>query len=70
MPIYEYECKKCGELYEVLQKIDDPPLEICTKIHKKKECGGKLERLISAANFDIKGYSYKNGYSEPSAKRK
>ena len=27
MPIYEYQCEKCGEVFEVTQKISDPPLK-------------------------------------------
>ena len=26
MPIYEYECSKCGRIDEVLQKFSDKPL--------------------------------------------
>lgn len=66
MPIYEYKCKKCGEIYEVVQKIDDKPLKTC----KDEKCEGKLEKLISKSSFKIEGYSYANDYSKPSPKRK
>ncbi len=49
MPIYEYECKSCGERSEVMQRINDPPLETC------EECGGALRKLISAPAFQFKG---------------
>ena len=49
MPIYEYECKKCGERIEVIQKMSDPPLK------RHKGCGGTLTKLISAAGFQFKG---------------
>ena len=29
MPIYEYQCEKCKQNTEALQKIDAPPLETC-----------------------------------------
>ncbi|MGD2030352.1 MAG: zinc ribbon domain-containing protein, partial [Desulfobacterales bacterium] len=29
MPIYEYECSKCGRIDEVLQKFSDKPLTKC-----------------------------------------
>ena len=49
MPIYEYECSKCGKTIEVLQKMADKPLK------KHAGCGGSLTKLISAAGFQFKG---------------
>jgi len=49
MPIYEYECSKCGQTIEVLQKMTDKPLK------KHAGCGGSLTKLISAAGFQFKG---------------
>ena len=50
MPIYEYQCDACSSETEVLQKISDPPLEICP------ECGASaLRKKISAAAFRLKG---------------
>jgi putative FmdB family regulatory protein len=49
MPIYEYECNKCGKTIEALQKMSDKPLK------KHAGCGGTLTKLISAAGFQFKG---------------
>ncbi len=49
MPIYEYECGKCGKTIEVIQKMSDKPLK------KHEGCGGALTKLISAAGFQFKG---------------
>jgi putative FmdB family regulatory protein len=49
MPIYEYECAKCGRTIEVIQKMSDKPLK------KHEGCGGSLTKLISAAGFQFKG---------------
>jgi len=49
MPIYEYECSKCGEIEEVFQKFSDKPLIKC------KRCSGKLHKLISHSSFHLKG---------------
>src|SRR3974377_296712 len=49
MPIYEYECAKCGKRIEVIQKMSDKPLK------KHEGCGGALSKLISAAGFQFKG---------------
>ncbi|HXD31101.1 MAG TPA: FmdB family zinc ribbon protein [Pyrinomonadaceae bacterium] len=62
MPIYEYECRKCKAVSEVLQKSSDKPPVKC------KKCGGRLERLMSAPAIQFKGtgwyvtdYGGKNG---------
>jgi len=49
MPIYEYECAKCGKTIEVIQKMSDKPLK------KHAGCGGSLTKLISASGFQFKG---------------
>lgn len=49
MPLYEYKCGSCGKTFEVIQKFSDEPL----KTHP--ECGGPVERLISAPAFHLKG---------------
>jgi putative FmdB family regulatory protein len=49
MPIYEYECTKCGKIEEVLQKFSDKPLVKC------RHCSGKLHKLISHSSFHLKG---------------
>jgi len=49
MPIYEYGCKKCGAVTEVLQKASDPPPKKCA-------CGSKrLSKLMSQTSFVLKG---------------
>jgi putative FmdB family regulatory protein len=59
VPIYEYQCQgKCKKTFEYMQSIKDPPMKKCEK------CGGKLEKLISAAGFVLKGSGwYKDLYS-------
>jgi len=49
MPTYEYECPKCPRVFEVRQRITEPPLETCDR------CGGPVHRLLSAAPFILKG---------------
>ena len=49
MPIYEYQCEKCGGIQEALQKISDKPLTKCA------HCSGKLHKLISHSAFHLKG---------------
>ena len=48
MPLYEYQCKKCGR-FETLQKFSDAPLAACPT------CGEAVERLVSAPAFQFKG---------------
>ena len=49
MPIYEYECQKCGSHFERRQAVSDDPLKICEK------CGGPLEKKWSLSGFQFKG---------------
>ena len=49
MPLYDYRCQKCGETYEVRQRISDEPFTL------HEGCGGKVERLISVPALQFKG---------------
>ena len=49
MPLYDYRCHSCGKVFEVRQKFADEVL----KTHE--DCGGELERLISAPALQFKG---------------
>ena len=49
MPLYEYQCKKCNKVFEVMQKFSDEPLK------KHEGCGGKVEKQMSAPAFHLKG---------------
>ena len=61
MPIYEYKCSKCGEIFEAFQKISDEPLTHC------KYCKGKVERILSQTSFQLKGSGwYLTDYSRKS----
>ena len=48
MPIYEYQCQKCGTI-EVTQRITDKALGKCPT------CKSKVKRLISNTSFQLKG---------------
>ena len=48
MPIYEYQCQKCGT-FEATQKITDKALAKCPT------CKGKVKKLISNTSFQLKG---------------
>lgn len=48
MPIYEYNCKRCGD-FEITQRISEDPLKKCPT------CGTKVTKLISTSAFHLKG---------------
>ena len=50
MPIYEYRCKSCGTVLEVMQKMSDPP-----RVHCDACDADALERIISQTSFVLKG---------------
>ena len=49
MPIYEYECIKCGNQKEAWQKFSDSPLTECNL------CSGKMKKVMSQNSFHLKG---------------
>lgn len=49
MPLYEYQCKKCGHRFEKIQKFSDKPIKKCP------DCGGPVEQTISAPAVQFKG---------------
>jgi putative FmdB family regulatory protein len=62
MPLYEYECLKCGERSEILQKLSDPPFTHCPK------CGGEVKKLLSSPAIQFKGSGfYKTDYASKSS---
>jgi len=60
MPLYEYRCKACGHVMEVLQKLSDPPVRKCD------QCSGRsVEKLLSRTSFQLKGGGwYGEGYGK------
>ncbi len=50
MPIYEYQCGACGHTLESFEKVSDDPMKDCPNCNKPK-----LQKLISAAGFQLKG---------------
>lgn len=49
MPMYEYDCGKCGKKTEVIQRVGERPLKVCP------HCGGKLKKAFSAPAIRFKG---------------
>jgi len=63
VPTYEYECQKCGLVFDHFQSMSDEPLKKCIV----DGCGGKVKRLISSgAGVIFKG----NGFYETDYKKK
>lgn len=63
MPIYEYECLRCGKvedkLYTSVQKAENIAISLCSS------CGGVTKKIISSPNFRVVGFNAKNGYNLP-----
>lgn len=51
MARYEYQCPKCGMIFETEQPIteDIPPVRSCAA------CGGQAQKIISLCSFRLKG---------------
>ena len=67
MPLYEYECTKCGHRFERIVKFSDPAITKCPK------CKGKVEQMVSAPAIQFKGSGWyvtdyaKSGSSRPAS---
>ncbi len=65
MPIYEYQCEKCGHQMEKLQKMSDDPLKECPECEEPA-----LRKLVSAAAFKLKGTGwYETDFKDNSKKQ-
>jgi putative FmdB family regulatory protein len=63
MPLYEYKCGSCGDVFEIIQRFSDQPLTV----HDK--CGGTLEKLVSPSALQFKGSGwYVNDYGKGNSK--
>jgi putative FmdB family regulatory protein len=62
MPLYEYQCQKCGHRFERIQKFSDAMVKKCP------DCGGKVEQMISAPAVQFKGSGwYVTDYAKKSS---
>jgi putative FmdB family regulatory protein len=62
MPIYEYECTSCCNVFEVFQRMTENPLTACP------DCSGSVKKLVSRSSFQLKGSGwYADGYSSKSS---
>ena len=62
MPLYEYKCDACGDVFELIQKFSDTPLTV------HDVCGGPVHRLISRSALQFKGSGwYVNDYAKSGA---
>jgi putative FmdB family regulatory protein len=67
MPLYEYQCKKCGHRFERIQSFSAPDEKECPV------CQGEVERLISTparAHFKGSGFYSTDYAAKPSASAK
>lgn len=52
MPIYEYQCEKCGVRFERLQQMSAAPVSSCP------ECGGSVHRVITPVGVIFRGSGF------------
>jgi putative FmdB family regulatory protein len=52
MPLYEYQCEKCGNRFERIQKFSDPLEDTCPT------CGGPVHKLASSPAIQFKGSGF------------
>lgn len=49
MPLYEYECRECGDRFERRQRVHDDPVSECPT------CGGSVRRVLFPVGIIFKG---------------
>ncbi|NLJ48233.1 MAG: FmdB family transcriptional regulator [Candidatus Atribacteria bacterium] len=65
MPIYEYQCTECGNVFEELQSFSDKPITQCPI------CKGRVRKLVSKGvglSFKGSGFyctDYRSSHSSP-----
>ncbi len=65
MPIYEFECNKCGHRFDVRMSLSDEPPETCPS----KGCRGRLHKVFSPPVIIFKGSGFHvNDYSSTGPK--
>ena len=52
MPTYEYVCKSCGHLFEIVQSMRDEPLTECP------ECSGELRKVFAPPAIAFRGSGF------------
>jgi putative FmdB family regulatory protein len=52
MPTYEYVCKRCGHLFEIVQSMKDETLTECP------QCGGELRKVFTPPSIAFKGSGF------------
>lgn len=66
MPIYEYDCERCGR-FEVIQKPSEKPLALCPSCDEKGK-KTKVTKAVSTSAFHLKGSGwYKTDYASSSS---
>ena len=63
MPTYEYVCKSCGHIFEIVQSMRDDPLTECP------ECGGELRKVFAPPAISFKGSGFYATDSRKKAKQ-
>jgi putative FmdB family regulatory protein len=52
MPTYEYVCRSCGHLFEIVQSMRDDTLTECP------QCGGELRKVFAPPAISFKGSGF------------
>lgn len=64
MPIYEYRCDDCEQVFEAIQRISDEPLDAC------RHCGGAARRIVSSPAIQFLGTGwYVTDYARKNAEK-
>ena len=71
MPTYEYECSSCKYLFEELQSMSDPALEVCPSCGKsslRRLVGGGIGIIFKGSGFYVNDSKKKTASSTGASK--
>jgi putative FmdB family regulatory protein len=71
MPTYEYECSSCKYLFEELQSMSAPPLEVCPSCGKsslRRLVGGGIGIIFKGSGFYVNDSKKKTASSSGAGK--
>ncbi len=68
MPTYDYQCEKCGHLFEYFQSMTDEPLKTCPDCGEdalKRLIGGGMGVIFKGSGFYVNDAKKSSSTSQP-----
>lgn len=67
MPHWDFKCVKCGAVHDWSFLSFAEMERVSREMWCGAPCYGRVQRLIAAPQFEVKGFREENGYASPSS---